>query len=162
MSQKSNKIYTAILIILGILISFPPVFGSKATNSGKLSAFNASDLNNRLVMTEQNTLLPTNIQLENKKMEVIATAYSSTVWECDDTPFITASNTQVRDGIIANNLLPFNTRVKIPELYGDKIFVVEDRMHYLKSPYQIDLWFPSHEAATDFGVKRTYIEVLDN
>jgi len=146
---------------LGIFISFPPVLGLKTADQKEFS-LDALDLTNKLSMAEQNTLLPTNSQSENKKMEVIATAYSSTVWETDDTPFITASGETVKDGVIANNLLPFNTKVKIPELYGDKIFVVEDRMHYLKSPYQIDLWFPSHDEATDFGVKKTYIEVLDN
>jgi 3D (Asp-Asp-Asp) domain-containing protein len=162
MSQNSRKFYIVTLIILGILISFPPVFGSKTADRKELSSPNALDLTDKLAMAEQNTLLPTNSQSENKKMEVIATAYSSTVWETDDTPFITASGETVKDGVIANNLLPFSTKVKIPELYGDKIFVVEDRMHYLKSPYQIDLWFPSHDEATDFGVKKTYIEVLDN
>jgi len=161
MNQNNKKFYIITLVILGILISFPPVFGSKTANQNELSS-NTLDLTNKLAMAEQNTLLPTNSQTENRKIEVIATAYSSTVWETDDTPFITASGETVRDGIIANNLLPFNTRVKIPELYGDKIFVVEDRMHYLKSLYQIDLWFPSHDEATDFGVKRTYIEILDN
>ncbi|MBU0546734.1 MAG: 3D domain-containing protein [Patescibacteria group bacterium] len=161
MSQNNKEFYIITLIVLGIIISSLPVFGSKTFNQEELSSLNVF-LTNKLAMTEQNTLLPINSQSENIKMDVIATAYSSTIWETDDTPFVTASQTQVRDGIIANNLLPFNTRVKIPELYGDKIFVVEDRMHYLKSPYQIDLWFPSREEATDFGVKRTYIEVLDN
>lgn len=161
MSQNNKKFYIVTLIILGILIGFPPVFGLKTANQKEFSP-DALDLTNKLAMAEQNTLLPTNSQSENKKMEVIVTAYSSNVWETDDTPFITASGETVRDGVIANNLLPFNTRVKIPELYGNKIFVVEDRMHYLKSPYQIDLWFPSHDQATDFGVKKTYIEVLDN
>ena len=35
------------------------------------------------------------------------TAYSSSVDETDDTPFITASGKHVRDGIVATNFLPF-------------------------------------------------------
>jgi len=34
----------------------------------------------------------------------------------------------VRDGVIATNILPFGTKVRIPEIFGDKVFVVEDRM----------------------------------
>ena len=64
-----------------------------------------------------------------KIMVVLATAYSSTPDQTDATPFITAWNTRVRDGILAANFLPFGTLVKIPEVFGDKIFVVEDRMH---------------------------------
>ncbi|MBI2674482.1 MAG: 3D domain-containing protein, partial [Candidatus Yanofskybacteria bacterium] len=60
---------------------------------------------------------------------VMASAYSSTPDQTDDTPFITAWGTQVRDGIIAANFLPFGTLVKMPDLYGDKIFTVEDRMN---------------------------------
>jgi len=41
-----------------------------------------------------------------KTMQIIVTAYSSTVAQTDDSPYITASNTLVRDGIVASNLLP--------------------------------------------------------
>jgi 3D (Asp-Asp-Asp) domain-containing protein len=96
-----------------------------------------------------------------KKIPVVVTAYSSTPWETDDTPFITASGTEVRDGVVANNLLPFGTRIRIPELYGDKIFTVEDRMHLRKSIYQVDIWFPYTSEAINFGVKSASIVVVD-
>jgi len=120
----------------------------------------------RLAAIQKNTLLPiANISNPEPKtvqrIRVIATAYSSTVWQTDDTPFITASNTWVRKGIIANNFFPFGTRVRIPEFYGDKIFVVEDRMHWRKSNYHIDIWFPSLQQAKNFGIKKTYIEILE-
>ncbi|MFA5310691.1 MAG: 3D domain-containing protein, partial [Candidatus Paceibacterota bacterium] len=60
-----------------------------------------------------------------------------------------------------NNMLPFGTAIKLPELYGNKVFTVEDRMHSRKSKYQIDIWFPTLEQAQAFGVKETYIEVLE-
>ncbi|MFA5742808.1 MAG: hypothetical protein WCX77_02510 [Candidatus Paceibacterota bacterium] len=98
----------------------------------------------------------------NKQLKVVLTAYSSTVEETDDTPFITANGSTVRDGIVANNLLPFGTKIKIPELYGNKIFTVEDRMNARKSKYNFDIWFPSHDSATDFGIKSTYIEIIES
>jgi 3D (Asp-Asp-Asp) domain-containing protein len=52
--------------------------------------------------------------------------------------------------------------VKIPELFGEKIFVVEDRMNQKKGYYHVDVWFPSYWEAKNFGVKRTYIEILDS
>jgi len=96
-----------------------------------------------------------------RKFLVVATAYSSTVWQTDDTPFITAAGTSVRDGIIANNILPFGTRIRIPELYGDKIFLVEDRMSWKKGNHQIDIWFPEYWQAKNFGAKITLIEILE-
>jgi len=96
-----------------------------------------------------------------KKIGVIVTAYSSSPEETDNTPLITASGSTVKEGIVANNLLPFGTRIKMPELYKDQVFVVEDRMHQRKGYYHIDVWFPSKEEAQFFGAKQTYIEVLE-
>ena len=96
-----------------------------------------------------------------KKIKVIVTAYSSTTWQTDDTPFITANGSTVRDGIVANNMLPFGTAITLPELYGNKVFTVEDRMHSRKGDYHVDIWFPTLEQAQKFGVKETYIEVLE-
>ena len=90
---------------------------------------------------------------------VMASAYSSTPDQTDSTPFTTAWGTQVRDGIIAANFLPFGTLVKMPELYGDKIFVVEDRMNR-RYTYKIDVWFPERAQAMEFGNKKVKIEIV--
>jgi 3D (Asp-Asp-Asp) domain-containing protein len=90
---------------------------------------------------------------------VIVTAYSSTPDQTDSTPFITASGTNVRDGVVACNFLRFGTRVRFPQLYGNKVFVVEDRMA-LRNSHKIDIWFPSKEEAKQFGVKVVKVEVL--
>jgi len=95
-------------------------------------------------------------------IKMVVTGYSSTHWQTDDTPFITASGSNVRDGVVANNLLPFGTKVRIPELYGDKVFVIEDRMHWKKGYYHLDIWFPETNQAVEFGAKNAYIEVLEN
>ncbi|HOY56080.1 MAG TPA: hypothetical protein PLH37_01505 [bacterium] len=106
-----------------------------------------------------NPTLPTSLEKKPRIVRYItATAYSSTVDQCDDTPFITANGSHVRDGIIAANFLPFGTKVKIPELYGDKIFSVEDRMNS-KYHYRIDVWMPDRESAIIFGSKYIKIEI---
>ena len=96
----------------------------------------------------------------NETRDVWVTAYSSTPEETDDSPFITASGTYVRDGILATNLLPFGTEVKIPDAFGNKIFVVEDRMHRRKTN-NVDIWMPSKSEALQFGIRYATIEVLD-
>ncbi len=90
---------------------------------------------------------------------VIVTGYSSTPDQTDDTPFITASGTYVHDGTVACNFLRFGTRVRFPQVYGDKIFVVEDRMA-LRNSHKIDIWFPGRWQAKQFGVKQLKVEVL--
>lgn len=99
---------------------------------------------------------------ETRTMNVVITAYSSDEWQTDGNPFLTAAGTKVERGVVANNLLPFGTEIKIPELYGDRTFVVEDRLHWSKGNYQVDIWFPITQQAVNFGVKRTHIEVIES
>ncbi|NMB92078.1 MAG: hypothetical protein GYA31_00390 [Parcubacteria group bacterium] len=93
--------------------------------------------------------------------KVTVTAYSSTPDQTDDTPFITASGKTVKDGIVASNFLAFGTRIRFPELYGDKIFIVEDRMHQRFSSDHVDIWMPTRELAQSFGVIETVMEILE-
>ncbi|MEK7635613.1 MAG: hypothetical protein AAB405_00820 [Patescibacteria group bacterium] len=97
--------------------------------------------------------------LKPKKINVWLTAYSSLPEQTDDTPFITATGNYVRDGIVAANFLPFGTKIRMPELFGEKIFVVEDRMH---SRFQnsVDIWFADNEEAKKFGKQLSKIEIL--
>jgi 3D (Asp-Asp-Asp) domain-containing protein len=107
----------------------------------------------------ENNVVFKEVEKVAKTMKIVVTAYSSTEAQTDDTPFITASNTLVRDGIIASNLLPFGTKVRFPELNPKKIYIVEDRLA-LKNSHKVDIWFPSVESALNFGVKVLTMEVL--
>lgn len=119
-----------------------------------------------LAVIQKNTLLPisnpSNPEPQvTQKIRVVITAYSSTIDQTDLDPFVTAAGTIVRDGVVANNMYPFGTKIRIPEIYGDKVFVVEDRMNRKKGYYHIDIWFASYGEAKNFGVKRTHIEILE-
>ena len=93
------------------------------------------------------------------RMWIFVTAYSSTPDQTDDTPFITASGSHVRDGIIAANFLSIGTKVRFPTMYGDKIFVVEDRMNP-RYTYRADIWMRTREEAKQFGLRNLSIEVI--
>ena len=97
-----------------------------------------------------------------KTIKVLVTAYASVAEETDDTPFITASGKTVADGIVANNMLPFGTKIKIPSLYGNKIFTIEDRMNKRMGKYHVDIWMPNVPMAVNFGAKTAEIQVLEN
>jgi len=119
----------------------------------------------KLASIQGNSFLPVSnpeAPIKIKKVKVVITAYSSTTWQTDDTPFITASGKTVGQGIVANNMLPFGTEIRIPELYGDEIFVVEDRMNQKKGYYHVDIWFADYDQAKNFGAKNTYIEILES
>ncbi len=91
--------------------------------------------------------------------EAWITAYSSTPEETDSTPFITATGERVKDGIVATNILPFNTLIKIPAIFGDKVFVVKDRMHPRKKDF-VDIWMPTKSAAKNFGIYREKVMIV--
>ncbi|MBM4177310.1 3D domain-containing protein [Candidatus Gribaldobacteria bacterium] len=157
MTIKINKI--ALLFSLLAMVSCY-FLGIKAMAKNN---YNLETKTSNLQVFEQSILLPVSAppkaEVKNT-LNVIVTAYSSTECQTDDTPFITASNSLVRDGIVANNLLPFGTKVRMPELFGDKVFEVDDRMHQRKGNFHVDVWFPTTEEAKQFGVKFASLEVL--
>ena len=96
-----------------------------------------------------------------KVYDTFVTAYSSSIDETDDTPFITASGKTVRDGIVAANFLPLGTKIRIPEVFGNKIFIVEDRMNRRHTD-KVDIWFATKELAKTFGRKKLEVQVIDD
>lgn len=159
---KDKYIKLTIISVIAIIsfVAFSFLWGTKQEKEEENFANDSS-----LAMIQGNSLLFSSplpqMEIEVvRKVKVVTTAYSSTVWQTDDTPFITAAGTYVRDGIVANNLLAFGTKIRIPEIYGEKVFVVEDRMNWKKGFYHVDIWFPSYQEAKDFGAKTTYIEVI--
>lgn len=98
--------------------------------------------------------------VKETRKNIIVTAYSSTPDQTDDSPFVTAKGTRVRDGIVAANWLPFGTKIRLPEFSGDKIYIVEDRMAKRNS-HKVDIWMESRSLALQFGVKRLTIEIVE-
>jgi 3D (Asp-Asp-Asp) domain-containing protein len=99
-----------------------------------------------------------------KELIVTATAYSSTVAQTDSSPCTTANGYNVckanQEDVIAANFLPFGTKVKFPDVYGDKIFTVQDRMHP-RFNKRVDLWMKTTDKARKFGVKKIKMHVVE-
>lgn len=136
------------IILLSIL-----VLGLNMPINGLNVAWGYNNIMALIPKNQQDSLLP-------QTKTVILTAYSSTSDQTDSTPFITASNTKVRDGVIASNFLAFGTKILIPSLFGDKIFTVEDRMARKHSD-KIDIWFPERHLAKRFGVQEAEVIILE-
>lgn len=94
----------------------------------------------------------------------VMTAYNSDPRQTDDSPCITANGFNVCEhGVedtIAANFLKFGTKVMIPELFGDRVFVVRDRMNKRYSD-RVDIWMKDYEDAKKFGVKTAKIQVIE-
>ena len=110
------------------------------------------------VLPEEPNPAPTTLWVE-------VSGYSSTEDQTDSTPCITASGYNVcvanTENIVATNILPLGSQVMFPDLYGDKIFYVEDRMN---TRYQnhADLGFQTRWQALNFGRKAGIRMVLVN
>lgn len=142
-----------------------------APSNGSFNALYASVMSNDLKKQDDTPLLLANAmapvnspvggvtKASHRTYTVQVSGYSSEVAQTDDSPFITAMGTHVRDGIVATNMFPFGTVIKMPSLYGDKIFVVEDRMN---SRYQnnVDIWFVEKADALKLGRRTVTIEVI--
>jgi 3D (Asp-Asp-Asp) domain-containing protein len=94
----------------------------------------------------------------------VITAYNSDVAQTDDDPCTTANGFNVcqhqTEDTIAANFLKFGTKVQIPELFGDRVFVVRDRMNK-KHANRVDVWMNERADAINFGVKVAQIRVIE-
>ena len=92
-------------------------------------------------------------------MYITSTGYNSEVGQTDNSPFITANGEHVYWGGAAANFLPFGTKIKIPDYYGDQIFTINDRMNR-RYWERVDVWFPEKPDALKWGVRKIKIEIL--
>ena len=94
----------------------------------------------------------------------VITAYNSEAAQTDASPCITANGYNVcKSGVedtIAANFLEFGTTVQIPELFGDRVFVVRDRMNKRHAD-RVDVWMKDRSDAIHFGVKTAKIQVVE-
>ena len=158
------RLNKAIVIVIVLVLAFNvPIEAGAYWGYNDAIALINSQLKLRgdlFLITGGDSLMVVNAPSQSKTIRSILTAYSSTLDQTDDTPFITASGTRVREGVVASNFLAFGTKVQIPEIFGDKIFIVEDRMAK-KHQDKIDIWFPERHLAKQFGVQEAEVIVLE-
>lgn len=140
------------------------IFNDREEQNGLISG--ASEINQEELFNpmEFKGKLPENDNAGIKWSKYLAiSAYNSDASQTDDSPCVTANNFDVcANGIedtIAANFLPFGAKVKIPALFGDRVFIVRDRMNK-RFANKVDVWMIERSDAIKFGVKIAKIEVL--
>ncbi|MEA2092511.1 MAG: hypothetical protein U9P61_00835 [Patescibacteria group bacterium] len=120
------------------------------------------------VMGSQEITEENNEVIIKEVLLVEITGYSSTPDQTNCQPFITASGEWVKDGIVAANFLEFGTKIRIPKYFGEKEFVIKDRMNSRytfpkNDSYNgyVDIWFQTRNEAVNFGRVLTEIEVIE-
>ena len=174
---KEKLLFITILVIFTVTMLFPQVAIAEGAPAGRyveeLRSVTNLDLLSARMAESSARLLPLPIAKKegytiNKDgryfLRVPSTAYSSTVDQCDSTPCIAADGFNVcennAENVIAANFLPFGTKVKIPAYFGDRIFVVHDRMN-ARYGYRLDIWMTSRDRAKAWGVRYIDIEIVE-
>ncbi|PIW95649.1 hypothetical protein COZ84_02385, partial [Candidatus Kuenenbacteria bacterium CG_4_8_14_3_um_filter_39_15] len=112
-------------------------------------------------VAEQNqasSSLPDNQELAYYETYITATAYTSREAETDGSPYIAAWGDHVFWGMIASNAFPYGTKIQIPDYFGDKMFIVLDRMN-ARYYHRLDVWMPELPTAQSWGARYLKIKV---
>jgi 3D (Asp-Asp-Asp) domain-containing protein len=153
----SRQLVSAILLLaIGTLSSAVVSDASPAPETGDIALAHEGDA----LINQSPVATPDDVSPDAKRVVTATiTAYSSETAQTDSTPYLTAAGTSVRHGIVAANWLPIGTQVRIPSIFGDRIFVVEDRMNK-RHTNRLDVWFPTKWEAVSFGVHEAEVEIL--
>ena|SRR3990167_3858699 len=116
-----------------------------------------------LVLTSSLFQGSTTTYVREEPVEIVkaeVSAYTSSVDETDDEPFITASGSVVRKGIVAcPHRLEFGTKVEIK----GKVYVCEDRMNRrYRDQENYDIWMTHKELAYEFGRQQLEVKIIKN
>lgn len=160
---KAKVLSLAVLAAVFFSFSMPQVVEAQKGENELISA-----IKDIFAQSENPTFPVAEDRKPAKTIWVTVTAYSSTVDQCDDTPCVTANGfdlcqnyeeTAAADTIAAN-FMKFGAQVRLPEVSGNKILVVRDRMNARYGYGRIDVWMPTREMAKEFGVKRVKMEIF--
>lgn len=160
MKQNSSKILAAFMLFPGMWNLVlpgqtppltPPRGGGEPVVQAVLAASREDGSAAGLPLAEE--------RVPRRVVWVLATAYTSSVDETDSTPFITASGTTTHPGTVAANFLPFGTRLRIPDQFGDFVFTIEDRMNERYGSGRIDIWMHTKAQAREWGARWVKVEL---
>ena len=107
---------------------------------------------------EASTVNPEPKTQETTKSEATGefSAYNSEENQTDSDPYTMASGKRVYAGAVANNCLPFGTKIKV----NGKVKVIEDRMNSRYGCEHFDIWMAEYDDAIAFGRKTMTYEVI--
>ena len=170
--KRLNRQVFEVSISLVVILSFfvntllPQIVEAQPSYFSAISNIFAKDSQEDAVLVNS---FPDMDEAEPRRVVLaVMTAYSSEAAQTDNTPCIPADSSYnlcehyEQDGeqnTIATNFLPMGTKVRFPDLYGDKIFIVRDRMNARYGNGRGDIWMPTKAEAKIFGVKRVKMEI---
>jgi len=187
--KKSSRTYThnkylfaVITTMVGVVVFFPHIATTNGFDAALLTQGDKQEdlpLVDDEVPRRQFPVSPD--KAPRRVVTVVATAYSSDPWQTDNDPFVPADGSDYKEEFekkgfvraIASNDYPLGTKVRFPDIYGNQVFVVRDRMNRrYTGKYRVDVYHiegdeqnqvdqnKSRQKAKDFGVKWVKMEIL--
>lgn len=146
----------SLLVALSLVLTMTSIpVAQAAQETGALEQTSTIVNSDTSLLDEEKPVLPL------RTYTAAMTAYTSAVDECDADPFTAADGTQTYDGMVAANFLPFGTKIRVPALFGDKVFVVHDRMN-ARYNMRVDVWMKDKKVARQFGLHgNVKIEIIE-
>ena len=177
LSRQQNIVLLVIITcIFQFVLFYAPTLADEAVkeaNQTQQTGLNTDVINNigteadKIVFDEINEDTQASTTPEVKVVRVsthVITAYNSEIGQTDDDPCTTANGYNLcknnQEDSIAANFLEFGAKVRIPELFGDRVFVVRDRMNS-RHATRVDVWMKTRSDALKFGLKTAKIEVIE-
>ncbi|MBU0596581.1 3D domain-containing protein [Patescibacteria group bacterium] len=174
LKKKINKhlfeAITAVFLILCLTITMGSPQTARAESKGEMMVFSTSLSTLFSFESEPVVGFPESDDKEPKRVvTAITTAYNSLVGQTDSTPCITANGFDLCEfyeengfgNTVAANFLALGTQVRFPDLYGDKVFVVRDRMNAkYNGTTRVDIWMNDYGEARIHGAKRLKMEIF--
>jgi 3D (Asp-Asp-Asp) domain-containing protein len=169
--KRYKKIFTVIFIafIFEVLCFPAPALADDAVAAANASAENlALDSMDNTAITNNPMDIENHLPANKNKITIssgyhVITSYNSEVGQCDDSPCITANGFNVCEhGIedtVAANFLSFGTKIKIPDYFGNRVFIVRDRMN-ARYTDRLDIWMINKADAIKWGAKIAKIEII--
>jgi 3D (Asp-Asp-Asp) domain-containing protein len=165
---KNIVIFLFISLFFNFFLFSAPVLADEAMKNSDNPPLNLIEDLQNIANSDKKIDFTNNLPIADFKViktsQRVITAYNSEAGQTDNSPCITANGFNVckhsQENVIAANFLPFGAKVRVPELFGDKIFTVQDRMNP-RHHNRIDVWMVEKSDAIQFGVKLAKIEVLE-
>lgn len=163
---KNSKVLLAtVCLIIGWTYCYLYIAGVPYYNwliTGRNFSINAID---RVEAYQGGTVQTVPYQAEGQRIETgsenspealigIFTAYNAEKNQTDSDPTTMASGKKVYNGAIANNCLPFGTKIKL----DGKTYTVDDKMNSRYDCDHFDIYFESYDEAIKFGKKELNYE----
>ncbi len=169
-SRQNLILLILVACIFQFALFYAPALADDAVKQAENQETAADQADQAPIMAPRVTSGPVVNRPEPKPIKILSTsthtitAYNSDVAQTDSDPCTTANGFNVcrsgKEDTIAANFLPFGAKVMIPELFGEKVFVVRDRMNR-RHANRVDVWMKDYDDAIHFGVKVAKIQVIE-